>query len=211
MHQEEEPQRLLFQWFFEAAVQQFILEEVLKAEEEQQEVLQSSLVAGSSPLSATLATSTTPTTPFVHRVTTTALPAFENRALSKHSLNLRQLGNYLVQHPSPQQEQVPLPGVPPHLEPQNRRSQFSKIRDLCELGSSVEPAKIGPLIDRSKNRLRGLQEGAVKQKHAASLSMRAASQSTASTVLKRRRLRRHPVWRFFSDIGDEGSKVCFFP
>ncbi|VDK57163.1 unnamed protein product [Gongylonema pulchrum] len=159
MHQEEEPQKLLFQWFFEAAVQQFILEEVLKAEEEQQEVLQSSLVAGSSPLSATLATSTTPTTPFVHRVTTTALPAFENRALSKHSLNLRQLGNCLVQHPSPQQEQVPLPGVPPHLEPQNRRSQFSKIRDLCELGSSVEPAKIGPLIDRSKNRLRGLQEG----------------------------------------------------
>lgn len=33
--------------------------------------------------------------------------------------------------------------------------------------------------------------------------------SQSAIVLKRRRLRRHPVWRFFKDVGD-GSKVSNF-
>uniref|UniRef100_A0A915PIG3 BED-type domain-containing protein n=1 Tax=Setaria digitata TaxID=48799 RepID=A0A915PIG3_9BILA len=247
-------------WFFWRITLLEEMQEVLKAEEEQQEqiTLQNSLLA------ATCTTTTAATkTPYMHHVTTTALPAVgrrtgsavnttsgsgsnlnsaavllgilnqtgslqgssvgtttatattTNTAVSSRTSSLPTTPRSILDFPKAFSEsQLPLDYLKTTTDLTRNLPDFLKVISEASAKSAVNPPLSSTKTLAADNeRLKTLSK--ISQNSPSSYNITYGSKTDKITspvncqsaiVLKRRRLRRHPVWRFFKDVGD-GSKT----
>ncbi|MCP9259177.1 Protein GEI-13 [Dirofilaria immitis] len=193
-----------------------LFEEVLKAEEEQQEqmTLQNSLLATCT--TATTAVTTTKT-PYMHHVTTTALPAIGRCSSSSNNSNTSSSNsnnnNVLSTTGSNLSSAAVLLGI---LNQTNLASSLPELLKTISDASAKFAANASlnqtkALLPSDNERLKTLNK--ISQNSPSSYYTSGKTDKITSPVgnqsaivLKRRRLRRHPVWRFFKDVGD-GSKT----